>query len=254
MILLLLYNTKNLFTSRIFKIICYSLYILIMIKPNHIHFNLSFSRKIYFKYMTNFYRTFSFRPPMKQIRHMHNSHIKTRMPVKFFIIWKLWEKPSLLSEKPFYRLAQNDPVSHKQKDLDLLTIIFRSVLHQFSLVDNPDISELLNLSQFRQYFFKDYYIVQTASAISKYKTILSNYPSSLEPFHEISDFQSSAKNPPPTPISQCRDLTLCTKQEIDERLGTLLSADQDFFPLTRRTAFKVPQSTPDTPVQVAKTL
>ena len=38
------------------------------------------------------------------------------------------------------RFPRNDPTNHIQKDLDLLLIVFRSVLDQFSLVENPDAS------------------------------------------------------------------------------------------------------------------
>ena len=157
---------------------CHSLYILIMQKPNYIHFNHFFLTKIYIKYMTNFYGTFSFKPPMKQIRYMHNSHIKLCRSNNFPFLETLEETAVSIRN----RFPQNDQVSHIQKDLDFLTIIFRSVLDQFSLVDDPNTLQLLILSHIHQYYFKNYYIFQTIPAISKYK-ILSNYLLSLEPFH-----------------------------------------------------------------------
>ena len=60
---------------------------------------------------------------------------------------------------------QNDPVSHLQIDLDLFTVIFRSVLDQFSLVDDPDTSQLLTFAHFFQYCFKNYYFLQAIPAI-----------------------------------------------------------------------------------------
>ena len=38
------------------------------------------------------------------------------------------------------RFPRNDPTNHIQKDFHLLLIVFRSVLDQFSLVENPDAS------------------------------------------------------------------------------------------------------------------
>ena len=51
-----------------------------------------------------------------------------------------------------------------------------------------------------------------------------------------------------------KDLTLYTKQVMDEHLGTLLSAVPDFFHLTRPTTLQATHSTPKTPTQVANTV
>ena len=49
------------------------------------------------------------------------------------------------------RFPQNDPVSHIQKDLHVLTIILRSVLDQISLVYDPEVTQLFIFCQFLQY-------------------------------------------------------------------------------------------------------
>ena len=72
--------------------------------------------------------------------------------------------------------------------------------------------------------------------------------------NEVFDFQNSRKNPLFIPISLFNGLTLYTKQEIDEDLGNLLSADPDFFPLTQQKTLQATQSTPNTPTQVLNTL
>ena len=149
---------------------------------------------------------------------------------------------------------QNYPVSRIQKDSDLLTIIFRSVLDQLSLVDDPDTSQLLIFYHFLQYHFKNYYLSQTVPAISKYQITLSIYLSSLRPYHEIFDFQRSRNIPPPTPISQFKDFTLYSKQKVDEYNGTLPSAHPDLFPLTLPTTLQATESTLNTPTQVANTI
>ena len=87
-----------------------------------------------------------------------------------------------------------------------------------------------------------------------YKTVLSTYLSSLEPFHDLLDFQNSRNIPPPIPISQFEDLTLYTRHEMDEYPGSLLSADPDFFPSTRPTTLQAKQSSPDTPTEIVTTL
>ena len=51
---------------------------------------------------------------------------------------------------------QNDPTNHIQKDLDLLPIVFCSVLDQFSSVENSDRSQLLTFPHFLQNFFQNY--------------------------------------------------------------------------------------------------
>ena len=152
------------------------------------------------------------------------------------------------------RFPQNDPISDIQKDLDLLTFILRSVVDQFSLVDDPDPSQLLIFSHFLQYFYKSYYIFQTVPAVSKHKTISSKPLSSLEPFHEVFDFENSRNTSTPIPSSQFKDLGLYTKQKMDEYLGSLLSADPLFFLLAQPTTLQATQSTPETPTQVASTL
>ena len=81
------------------------------------------------------------------------------------------------------RCLLNDSTNHIQKGLDLLPIVFRSRLDQFSLVENPDILQLLILSCFHQYYFKNYPIYRRLQSISKYKLVLSNYLSSLFLFH-----------------------------------------------------------------------
>ena len=91
------------------------------------------------------------------------------------------------------------------KDLDLLNKDFRSVLDQFSLVENPDKSDLLILSHFLQYCFKNNPIYQTLQSNSKCKAILFNCLSSLIPFHEGFDFQYSRNIPPNTSISHFTD-------------------------------------------------
>ena len=76
----------------------------------------------------------------------------------------------------------------------------------------------------------------------------------MEPHHEDFDFLNSKIIPPFIPISLLKGLTLYTKQELDENLGSLLSADPDFFPLTRPTTLQGTQSTFNNPTQVANTL
>ena len=76
----------------------------------------------------------------------------------------------------------------------------------------------------------------------------------MEPFQEVFDFQNCRNIPPPNPVFQCRDLTISAKQNTDEDLGTLLSADPVFFPLTQPTTLQATQSTPNTPTHVANTL
>ena len=110
------------------------------------------------------------------------------------------------------RFPRNDPTNQIQKKLHFLPIVFRSVLDQFSLVENPDISHLKTLSQFLQYYFKNCLIHQTLQSISKYKTIFSNYLSSLVLFHENFDFQYSRNISPIIPIFHFTELTLYTKQ------------------------------------------
>ena len=154
------------------------------------------------------------------------------------------------------RFPQNDPVSDIQEDLDLLTIFLRSVLDQFNLVNDPNTSKHLILSHFFPYYFKGYYNFQTIPAISKYKI---NSPVIkvfiiIGTFHKVFHFKNSRNIPPLIPITQYKDLTLSTKQEMDEYLGTLPSADPDFFHLTRPTTLQATQSTPNTPTQVANTL
>ena len=51
-------------------------------------------------------------------------------------------------------LPRNDPTNHIQQDLDLLPLVFCSVLDQFSLLENPDLSHILLLYHFLQYFLK----------------------------------------------------------------------------------------------------
>ena len=76
----------------------------------------------------------------------------------------------------------------------------------------------------------------------------------MEPFHEVFHFQNSRNIPRPIPISQHKDLTLSTKQEMDEYLRTLPSADPNFFHLSQPITLQATQSTPNTPTQVANTL
>ena len=57
------------------------------------------------------------------------------------------------------------------------------------------------------------------------------------------NFQNSENILSPIPNSQFNDLTLFTNQKLDEYLGTLLSADPDFFPLTQPTTLQATQST-----------
>ena len=124
------------------------------------------------------------------------------------------------------RFPLNDTTNHIQKYLYLLTIVFHSVLERFRFVEKPDITQLIILSRFLQYYFKNYPIYQTLQSISKYITILSNYLSSLVPFHKVFDFQNSRKISPIVLICHFTDLTLYTKQQMDEHLGTLT------FPIT----------------------
>ena len=76
----------------------------------------------------------------------------------------------------------------------------------------------------------------------------------MEPCQEVFDIQNSGGILPPLPISQFKVLALYTKQEMDEYLGTFLSADPDFFPLTRPTTWQATHSTPNNPTQVVNTL
>ena len=76
----------------------------------------------------------------------------------------------------------------------------------------------------------------------------------MESFHEVFDFHNSIKNPPPTPIPQFQVSTLYIKQERNEHLGTLLSADPDFFTFIRATTLQATESTLKTLTQVARTL
>ena len=76
----------------------------------------------------------------------------------------------------------------------------------------------------------------------------------MEPFHEVFDFQNSRSNPPLLLVSQFRELTLHNQEEMEDYLGTLLSADPDFYPLTRPTKLQATQSTPYTPTQFVNTL
>ena len=119
------------------------------------------------------------------------------------------------------RFPRKGPTNHIQKYLSLLLIVFRSVLDQFSLVKNPDISQFLIISQSLQFFFRNYHIYQTIETISKNETILSNYLSSLIPFREVFDFQYSRNISPIIPLSRFTDLVLYTKQKLDEYLSTL---------------------------------
>ena len=50
------------------------------------------------------------------------------------------------------RFPRKHPTNHIQKDLELLPIVFCSVLDQFSLVENPDMSQLLLLYRFFHFF------------------------------------------------------------------------------------------------------
>ena len=75
----------------------------------------------------------------------------------------------------------------------------------------------------------------------------------MEAFHEVFDFTNSTNVPPPFPYFQNEDLTVYTKQKLNEYLGILLSADPIFFSLTRPTTLQATQSTANTPTQVAKT-
>ena len=201
--------------------------------------------------MTDFYRTLSFEPPNETdalfalFPHQRSSACQTISHMETL------EETTISIRSHFPR---NDQVSCIQKDLDLLTIIFRSVLDQLRLVDDPDTSQLLIFYHFLQYHFKNYYIFQTIPAISKYQTTLSIYSSSMGPFHEFFDFEKSRYIPPPTPISQFKDLTLNRKQKLDEYIGSLPSANPDFFPLTLPTTLQATESTPNTPTQVANTI
>ena len=74
-----------------------------------------------------------------------------------------------------HRYPQNDPMSHLQKDLDLLIIIFLTIFDQFHQTEDPDTSLILILSHFLQYYFKIYFLFQTLTSIQKYKPIISQY-------------------------------------------------------------------------------
>ena len=97
---------------------------------------------MYFQCRINFSRKFSFKPLVKQKLLTHNSHIKVQLSVKYFSHSETMEK-TIVSIR--HRFPQNDPASHIQKDLDLLTDFFRSVLDQLKLVDDPDTSQFLTL-------------------------------------------------------------------------------------------------------------
>ena len=149
---------------------------------------------------------------------------------------------------------RNDPTKHIQKDLDLLPIVFCSVLDQFRLVENSDISHFLTLSHLLQYFFQNYPIYGTIQSIWKYNTILSTYLSSLVPFYGFFDFQISRNGSPIIPIFDFSNLTVYTIQEMDEYLGTLVSSDPDFFPLQQPANLPETQSTTNSPTNLVKTL
>ena len=104
------------------------------------------------------------------------------------------------------------------------------MLDQFSLVENPDKSQLL-FSDFFRYYFNNYPNYRALQSLPNYKTNLLNYLSSLVPFQEAFWFQHSRNISPIIPFNHFTDLTFHTKQEMDEYLGNLNSSDPDFFPL-----------------------
>ena len=85
--------------------------------------------------------------PMRQIRHMHNPTSKLRCRSKNFSFGNIGRNHTVPIRN---RFPQNHPVSLIQKDLDLPIIIFCSILNHFSLVGDPDTSQLLIFSHLLQ--------------------------------------------------------------------------------------------------------
>ena len=121
------------------------------------------------------------------------------------------------------------PLKHFQKESELLPKLFHSFSEYFSLVENPNSSQLKKLSQFLQYLLRIVSISEHHNKFQKMKILLSNDLSSSFLFHEVSEVQQNCDISTVIVIFHFTVLILYKKPEIDKHLGNLLSSDHEFF-------------------------
>ena len=130
---------------------CNLLYILIMIKTKLHSFQTSFPKQDILHVYDQFLQNILLQTPNK------TDPLYAQFPHQRSSVGQIISHSESLEETSVSirnRFPQNDPVSHTQKYLDLLTIIFHSVLDIFVLVDDLDSSQFLIRFHFLQNFFE----------------------------------------------------------------------------------------------------